>query len=75
VQRAFTADELGQAASECARLTAMALIREHGNGEVAIDFLAEASARTPPQGDEVLDAGAIAAQAIRQAMDMGVVPR
>lgn len=73
--RTFTAEELGQAAHEVALAAALFLIREHGDGEAAIDGLVWASARTPVEGDEVLDAGAVAAQAIRAALEMGVVPR
>ena len=69
----FTAADLGQAASEVALATAMFLIREAGDPEAAIEGLIAAG--IPIEGDEILDCCAIAAQAIRRAVDMGVVAR
>lgn len=71
----FSGLDLARAAQEVAQLTAMTLIREGGDGEAAIEALAGFSARTPPEGEEVLDAAAISAMAIRTAIDLGVVPR
>jgi hypothetical protein len=73
IDRTFTAAELGQAAYEVALATALFLIREGGDGETAIEGLIEAG--IPTEGDEVLDVTAISAQAIRMALDMGVVAR
>jgi hypothetical protein len=69
----FDARQLGQAASEVATMAALALIREHGDAEAAISTLSHMS--IPVEGDEILDAAGVAAQAIRTALEMGVVPR
>lgn len=69
----FDAFDLGQAAREVALVTAMYLIREHGDPDAAIDGLVATGIGT--KGAEVLDAQAIAAQAIRDAVEMGVVGR
>lgn len=71
----FSGLDPARAAQQVADLTAMILIREGGDGEAAIEALVEWSGRTPPEGEEVLDAAAISAMAIRTAMDLGVMPR
>jgi hypothetical protein len=72
-ERTFTAEDLAQAARECAVMTALVLIRESGDAEAALGLCAEFS--RPVEGDEVLDAAGVAATAIREALDMGVKPR
>lgn len=69
----YTPEEVGQAALEVALVTALFLIREHGDAEAAIEGLVETDIGV--NDDELLNASAISAQAIRRAVDMGVMPR
>lgn len=69
----YTIADVSQAAREVAIVAAAALIRTGGNADAATEMLAEFSAKVPPEGDE-LDASAIAAQAIRTAVELGVTP-
>lgn len=62
------------AAREVAIMTALVLIREHGDAQAALALLDEVAPLAPPEGDQ-LGVATISAQAIRDALAMGVVPR
>lgn len=59
------------AAREVAMLVALVLIRVSGDPDAALAMLADFDGLAPPEGDE-LDAVTIAAQAVRDALGMGV---
>lgn len=69
----YSAEQVAQAARDCAVFTAMVLVRENGDPEAAIELCCEFT--TPVEGSELLDVSAVASLAIREALEMGVTPR
>lgn len=64
----------GAAAREVAMLVALVLIRVHGDPDDALAMLADFDGIAPVESDQ-LDAVTIAAQAVRDALGMGVQPQ
>lgn len=72
-----TAELLDRATAgrEIGKLVALVLIRCSGDADAALSMLDEFKDLAPPEAPDELDAVPIAAQAIREAVGMGVEPR
>lgn len=72
----YSPDDLDRAATgrEIGTLVASVLIRTHGDADAALALLDDFKTIAPPQEDGELDAVPIAAQAIREALGLGVTP-